>query len=151
MKAYGKWRNRSTFFPPHRLLYAMGRAPSANSMRGWWVSELVCTLPFRELNPDSSATKPIAHWQFFVWILRGGVHNGSIRHCGHYWPIVPAPGDCEDGEVGGMNGFDRGNRSTRRKPAPTSLCPPQIPLDQTRAATVGSQRLTVSAMAWPIP
>jgi hypothetical protein len=27
-----------------------------------------------------------------------------------------------------MNGFGRGNRSTRRKPAPTSLCPPQIPL-----------------------
>jgi hypothetical protein len=37
---------------------------------------------------------------------------------------------------------DRGNRSTRRKPAPTPLCPPQIPLDQTRdwtrAAAVGS-------------
>jgi hypothetical protein len=24
-----------------------------------------------------------------------------------YWHIVPAPGDCEDGEFGGMNG--RGN------------------------------------------
>jgi hypothetical protein len=36
-------------------------------------------------------------------------------------------GDC-DGEVGGMNGFGRGNRSTRRKPAPTPLCPPQIQL-----------------------
>jgi hypothetical protein len=47
----------------------------------------------------------------------------------------------------------RGNRSTRRKPAPTPLCPPQIPLDQTRdrtrAATVGSQRLTAWAMARP--
>jgi hypothetical protein len=29
----------------------------------------------------------------------------------------------------------RGNRSTRRKPAPAPLCPPQIPLDQTRART----------------
>jgi hypothetical protein len=33
-----------------------------------------------------------------------------------------------------------------RKPVPAPLCPPQIPLDQTqdetRAATVGSQRLT---------
>jgi hypothetical protein len=28
--------------------------------------------------------------------------------------------------------IDRGNRSTRRKPAPAPLCPPQIPLDQTR-------------------
>jgi hypothetical protein len=43
-----------------------------------------------------------------------------------YWPIVPAPGDCEDGEVGGMNGFGRGNRSSRRKLAPTPLCPPHI-------------------------
>jgi hypothetical protein len=29
----------------------------------------------------------------------------------------------------------RGNRSTRRKPAPAPLCPPQIPHDQTRART----------------
>jgi hypothetical protein len=40
----------------------------------------------------------------------------------------------------------RGNRSTRRKPAPVPLCPPQNPhaaLTRTRAATVGSQELTV--------
>jgi hypothetical protein len=43
-------------------------------------------------------------------------------------PLLTAPADCDDGEVGGMNGFGRGNRSTRRKPAPTPLCPPQIPL-----------------------
>jgi hypothetical protein len=40
----------------------------------------------------------------------------------------------------------RGNRSTRRKPAPVSFCPPQIPhqltRDRTRAAAVGSRRLT---------
>jgi hypothetical protein len=63
-----------------------------------------------------------------------------------------APGDCEDGEFGGMK-IGRGNRSTRRKPAPAPLCPPQIPLDQTRvrtrAAAVGSQRLTAWAMARP--
>jgi hypothetical protein len=41
---------------------------------------------------------------------------------------VSAPGDCEDGEVGGLKGFGGGNRSTRRKPVPTPLCPPQIPL-----------------------
>jgi hypothetical protein len=38
-----------------------------------------------------------------------------------------------------------GNRSTRRKPAPVTLCPPQTPLaarTRTRAAAVGSQRLT---------
>jgi hypothetical protein len=45
------------------------------------------------------------------------------------WPLLTAPGDYDDdGEVGGMNGFGRGNRSTRRKPAPTPLRPPHIPL-----------------------
>jgi hypothetical protein len=64
-------------------------------------------------------------------------------------PIVPAPGDDDDddddddGEIGGM--ISKGNRSTRRKPAPVPLCPPQTPYaTQTRtwAAAVGSQRLT---------
>jgi hypothetical protein len=40
--------------------------------------------------------------------------------------------DC--GEIGGMK-IGRGNRSTRRKPAPAPLYPPQIPHDQTRART----------------
>jgi hypothetical protein len=41
-------------------------------------------------------------------------------------PIVPTPGDYDDGETGGMM-IGRGNRSTRRKPAPVPLCPPQTP------------------------
>jgi hypothetical protein len=53
-------------------------------------------------------------------------------------------GDC--GAIGGIK-IGGGNRSTRSKPAPASLCPPQIPHDQTQARTravaVGSQRLTV--------
>jgi hypothetical protein len=61
------------------------------------------------------------------------------------WPIVPVPGDYDDGEFGGRK-IGKGNRSTRRKPAPEPLCPPQIPLDQTLAqplaAAVGIQRLT---------
>jgi hypothetical protein len=33
----------------------------------------------------------------------GGVHIGCPRGtAAMYWPIVPVPGDCEDGEVGGM-------------------------------------------------
>jgi hypothetical protein len=68
------------------------------------------------------------------------------------WPILPAPGDYDDGEFGGLK-IGKGNRITRRKPAPAPLCPPKIPLDQTwdrtRAATVGSQRLTVWAMVRP--
>jgi hypothetical protein len=59
-------------------------------------------------------------------------------------------GEC--GAIGGMK-IGRGNRNTRRKPAPGPLCPPQIPLEQTwartRAAAVGSQRLTASAMERP--
>jgi hypothetical protein len=51
-----------------------------------------------------------------IRIVEGGVQTGSTRHVGHFWPIVPAPGDCEDGEFGGMK-IGRGNRSTRRKPA----------------------------------
>jgi hypothetical protein len=55
------------------------------------------------------------------------------------------PDGYGDREFGGMK-FGKGNRSTRRKPAPVPICPPQIPLDQirarTRAAAVGSQRLT---------
>jgi hypothetical protein len=69
------------------------------------------------------------------------------------WPIVPDPDDYDDGEFGGMK-FGRGNRSTRRKRSPASLCPPKIPLDQTQARTrtaaVGSQRLTAWAMARPL-
>jgi hypothetical protein len=53
---------------------------------------------------------------------------------------------------GGMK-IGRRNRNTRRKPAPAPLCPPQIPLDQTRdrtrAAGVESRRLTAWAMARP--
>jgi hypothetical protein len=43
-------------------------------------------------------------------------------------PLLTAPDDCDDGEVGGMNGFGRETRSTWRKRALTPLCPPQIPL-----------------------
>jgi hypothetical protein len=52
------------------------------------------------------------------------------------WPIVPAPVDYGDGEFGGMK-IGRGNRSTRRKPAPAPLCPTQIPLDQTPGLNPG--------------
>jgi hypothetical protein len=42
------------------------------------------------------------------------------------WRTVPATGYYGDGESGGMI-IGKGNRSTRRKRAPVSLCPPQIP------------------------
>jgi hypothetical protein len=89
---------------------------------------------------------------FLICIVGVESKLGPLGTSAIYSPIVPAPGDCEDEEFDGMTG--RGNRSNRRKPAPAPLCPPQIPLDQTRgrtlAAAVGSQRLTASAMAQPV-
>jgi hypothetical protein len=79
---------------------------------------------------------------FLIGILGGGVQLGPLRTAATNSPIVPAPGDHDDG-IGGMIG--RGNRSTQRKPVPVPLCPPQIPhtaWTRTRAAAVGSQRLT---------
>jgi hypothetical protein len=62
---------------------------------------------------------------FLIAIVGGGVQLGPIGTVATNRPIVPAPGDYVDGEIGGMIG--RGNRSTRRKPAPVLLCPPQTP------------------------
>jgi hypothetical protein len=79
----------------------------------------------------------------FIWCSGGGVQLGPLGTTAPNRPIVPAPGDYDDGENGGMIG--RGNRTTRRKPAPVQLCPPQTPhaaRTRTRAAAVGSQRLT---------
>jgi hypothetical protein len=60
-----------------------------------------------------------------------------------YKPQMIDEGDC--GAIGGIM-IGRGNRSTRKKPDSAPLCPSQIPHDQTRARTraaaVGSQRLT---------
>jgi hypothetical protein len=55
----------------------------------------------------------------------GGVQLGPLGTAAINRPIVPAPGDYDDGGIGGM--ISRGNRSTRRKPAPVPLCPPQTP------------------------
>jgi hypothetical protein len=80
---------------------------------------------------------------FFIGIVGGGVQLGPIGTAATNRPIVPVLGDCDDGEIGGMIG--RGSRSTRRKPSPVPLCPPQTPhaaRTRTRAAAVGCQRLT---------
>jgi hypothetical protein len=34
--------------------------------------------------------------------MGGGVHTGSTPYVGQFWPIVPAPGYCEDGEFSGI-------------------------------------------------
>jgi hypothetical protein len=80
---------------------------------------------------------------FLIDIMWGGVQLGPLGTATTNRPIVPDPGDYDDGEIGRMIG--RGNRSTRRKPALVPLCPPQTPhatRTRTRAAAVGSQRVT---------
>jgi hypothetical protein len=63
---------------------------------------------------------------FLNCILGSGVQLVSHGTAATYRPIVPAPCDYDDGEIGGMM-FGRGNWSSRRKPAPVPLCPPQTP------------------------
>jgi hypothetical protein len=74
---------------------------------------------------------------FYIYII---VVNFFFNLCGEtlgtaattdllYQPQMIGGGDC--GEIGGMK-IGRGNRSTRRKPAPAPVCPPHIPHDWTR-------------------
>jgi hypothetical protein len=76
--------------------------------------------------------------------MGGGVQLGPIGTAATNKPIVQAPGDYDDEEIGGM--ISRGNRNnTRKKPAPMRLFPPQAPHiapTRTRAAAVGNQSLT---------
>jgi hypothetical protein len=73
---------------------------------------------------------------------------GAVSESTWYVGLV----ECWVGAVGGTR-IGRGNRSSRRKSAPVPLCPPQIPRDLTwdraRAAAMGNQRLTASAIACP--
>jgi hypothetical protein len=78
------------------------------------------------------------------------VRLSSLGTSANIWPIVPARDDDydDDEECGVVDGMKigKGTLSTRRKPAPVPLCPSQIPhdltWDRTRAAEVGSRRLT---------
>jgi hypothetical protein len=74
-------------------------------------------LPVLFLSPDISAF-------FFLIGIEGGGWWSQLSPIGTaptIRPIVPAPGDYDDGKIGGM--FGRGNRSTGRIPAPA---PPVI-------------------------
>jgi hypothetical protein len=58
-------------------------------------------------------------------MVGGGIQLGPLGTAAINRPIVPAPDDYDDGEIGGMIG--KGNQSTWRKRAPVLLCPPQTP------------------------
>jgi hypothetical protein len=76
---------------------------------------------------------PHLHLFFFFFYILSGVRLSPLGTAATtgllYQPQMIDDGDC--GAIGGMK-LGRGNRSTRRNPAPAPLCPPQIPLDQTR-------------------
>jgi hypothetical protein len=79
--------------------------------------------------------------------LLGRVISSSQGLC------VSAPGDCEDGEVGGMKWFWQGKLKYSEKTCLETTLSTTNPTCQIRARTqataVGSLRLTVSAMARP--
>jgi hypothetical protein len=66
----------------------------------------------------------------FFLIVGDGVQLGPLGTSATNWPVLYAPGDYDDGEYGGGM-ISRGNRRTRRKPAPVPLSPLQIPHDLT--------------------
>jgi hypothetical protein len=59
---------------------------------------------------------------FLIRIVGGGVHIGCPRStAAMYWLIVPAPGDCEDGEVGGMKCGWQGKPKYSEKTCPGAI------------------------------
>jgi hypothetical protein len=62
---------------------------------------------------------------FFNWYSGGGVQLGPLGTAAANRPIGPAPGDYDDGEIGGM--ISRGNRSTRKKTRPSATLSPTNP------------------------
>jgi hypothetical protein len=84
---------------------------------------------------------------FFFLVSLGGVRLSPLGTSATVGLLYQPRMIDDDYEAVGRMRIGRGNRSTRRKPAPVSLCPPQIPhdltWDRTRAAAVGSRRLTV--------
>jgi hypothetical protein len=83
-------------------------------------------------NSNGRTAVQMASYYFFFIIILSGVRLSPLGTAATtgllYQPQMIDEGDC--GAIAGMK-IGRGNRSTRRKPAPAPLCPPQIPLDQT--------------------
>jgi hypothetical protein len=101
------------------------------------------------LNPGRLGGKPATNRLsygavFFLFGLWG------YWHCGHSCPIVPASGDSEDdfGKADGMYWQRKPKFSDKTCPSVTFVHH-KITHDQTRAAAVGSRRLTAWAMARP--
>jgi hypothetical protein len=82
-------------------------------------------------------------------IVGGGVQLGPLGTTATNRPIVSAPVDYDDREIGGMT-IGRGNRSTRRKLAPVPLCPTQTPTcypDENPGR--GGGKPVTNSLSWP--
>jgi hypothetical protein len=90
---------------------------------------------------------------YLFLVSESGVKLSPLGTSATISPTVPAPDYrwwC--GAVGGMR-IGRGNRNTKRKPAPVPICQPQIShdltWDRTQAASVVSRWITAWAVARP--
>jgi hypothetical protein len=81
---------------------------------------------------------------FLFGIVGGLVHLGTLGTEATNRPILPVPGDCDDGEISGMM-IGKGKQSTPRKPSPVLFVHHKTHMPaRTRilVAAVGIQRLT---------
>jgi hypothetical protein len=97
----------------------------------WWTkfSPSASVSPANSHSTDCYTSSSIIRGWYsrpFFFNLCGGTLGTAATTGLLYQPRIIGGGDC--GEIGGIK-IGRGNRSTRRKPAPLALCPPQISHD----------------------
>jgi hypothetical protein len=75
--------------------------------------------------------------------LGGGVQLGPLGTAATDRPIIPTPGEYNDGEIGGIM-IGRGNQSTRRKPSPVPLVhhKPHMPCPDAKPSRRGGKLAT---------
>jgi hypothetical protein len=100
----------------------------------------------RLLKMQGSSSKHVINYFFFlICLVGGGVQLGPLGAAATDWPIIACPGWLWLWKIWWNEDWQGKPRKTAQAP----LCPPQIPLDQTRdwtrAAAVGSQWLTFKA------
>jgi hypothetical protein len=113
----------------------------------WLHQKPVCPVQIQSALVSRNFLKTFSEAMIIIFIILSGVRLSPLGIAATtgllYQPQMIDDDDC--GAIGGIK-IGRGNRSTRRKPAPVPLCPPQIPYDLSRARTlaaaVGSRRLT---------